>query len=80
MGRLGGGADGGKIEPAGRYLQWRVALEDDTARVRKVTGYYVPQNQPTQVQEATVELASKEAGGRSRTPPAKPRRPVLKIT
>ena len=33
--------------PPGRYLQFRVALEDDAARVRRVMSYYVPQNQAT---------------------------------
>src|SRR5207244_7601 len=61
-GKLGGGSEGGKIaSPAGRYLQFRVALEDDAARVRRVTSYYVPQNQPTTVQDVTVEVASKES-------------------
>ena len=35
--KLGGGNEGGKIaSPPGRYLQFRVALEDDAARVRRV--------------------------------------------
>jgi hypothetical protein len=79
VGRQGGGAEGGKIaSPPGRYLQWRVALEDDAARVRKITSYYAPQNQPTQVQEATVELASKDSAPTLKDS-AKPRSPVLKI-
>jgi hypothetical protein len=79
-GRLGGGAEGGKVQsPPGRYLQWRVALEDDAARVRKVTSYYVPQNQATQVQEATVEPSSKESNPTLKDSAAKPRSPVLKI-
>ena len=78
--KLGGGADGGKIgSPPGRYLQWRVALEDDSARVRKVTSYYVPQNQATQMQDVTVELASKESLPTLKDLAAKPRSPVLKI-
>lgn len=80
VGRQGGGASGGKIQsPPGRYLQWRVALEDDAARVRKVTSYYVPQNQATAVEEATVELATKESGPTLKDSAAKPRSPVLKI-
>jgi hypothetical protein len=80
VGRLGGGAEGGKIQsPPGRYLQWRVALEDDAARVRKVASYYVPQNQPTQVQEVTVDLASKESGPTLKDSAGKPRSPVLKL-
>jgi hypothetical protein len=79
-GRLGGGAEGGKIQsPPGRYLQWRVALEDDAARLRKVTSYYVPQNQPTEVQEVTVELATKESGPTLKDSAGKPRSPLLKL-
>src|SRR5690606_194308 len=78
--RQGGGADGGKIaSPPGRYLQWRVALDDDAARVRKVTAYYVPQNQATRVQEVTVEPATKETGPTLKDSAAKPRSPVLKL-
>jgi hypothetical protein len=80
VGRQGGGADGGKIgSPPGRYLQWRVALEDDAARVRKVTAYYVPQNQPTAVQEVTIEPASKESGPTLKDAAGKARSPVLKL-
>lgn len=80
VGRSGGGAEGGKIQsPAGRYLQWRVALEDDAARVRRVTSYYVPQNQATAVQEVTSELASKDSGPTLKDSAAKPRSPVLKL-
>jgi hypothetical protein len=79
VGRIGGGAEGGKIaSPGGRYLQWRVALEDAAARIRKVTAYYVPQNQATQVQEVTAELASKESLPTLKDS-AKPRSPVLKL-
>ena len=80
VGRIGGGADGGKIQsPPGRYLQWRVALEDDAARLRRVTSYYVPQNQATAVQEVTVELASKDSGPTLKDAAAKPRNPLLKL-
>jgi len=78
--KLGGGSEGGKIaSPPGRYLQWRVALEDDAARVRRVTGYYVPQNQATVVQDVTVELASKDSLPTLKDSAAKPRSPVLKL-
>jgi hypothetical protein len=78
--KLGGGNEGGKIvSPPGRYLQWRVALEDDVARVRRVTGYYVPQNQATQVQDVTVELATKDSLPTLKDSAAKPRSPVLKL-
>lgn len=80
VGRIGGGADSGKIaSPPGRYLQFRVALDDDAARVRKVTSYYVPQNQPTQVQEVTVESATKEASPTLKDSASKPRSPLLKL-
>ncbi len=80
VGKLGGGGEGGKIaSPPGRYLQWRVALEDDAARVRRVTGYYVPQNQATAVQDVTVELATKETMPTLKDSAAKPRSPVLKL-
>jgi hypothetical protein len=77
--RIGGGAEGGKIaSPSGRYLQFRVALEDDAARVGKVMAYYVPQNQATQVQEVTVE-GSGEKMPTLKDSAAKPRSPVLKL-
>ena len=79
-GKLGGGAEGGKIaSPAGRYLQFRVSLEDDSSRVRRVTAYYVPQNLATQVQDVTVELATKETTPTLKDSAAKPRSPVLKL-
>jgi len=80
VGKLGGGADGGKVQsPPGRYLQWRIALEDDTARLRKVSAYYVPQNQATLVQEVTVEPNTKETLPTMKDSAAKPRSPVLKV-
>ena len=80
IGKLGGGNEGGKIaSPPGRYLQFRAALEDDTARVRKVMAYYVPQNTATTVQEVTVELANKESLPTLKDSAAKPRSPVLRI-
>ncbi len=78
--KLGGGADGGKIaSPTGRYMQWRVALEDDAARLRKVVAYYVPQNQATQVQEVTVEPSTKDTLPTMKDSAGKPRSPVLKV-
>jgi hypothetical protein len=78
--KLGGGNEGGKIaSPPGRYLQFRAALEDDSARVRKVTAYYVPQNTATTVSEVTVELANKESQPTLKDSAAKPRSPVLRI-
>ncbi len=78
--KTGGGGEGGKIaSSAGRYLQFRIALEDDSARVRRVAAYYVPQNQPTIVQDVTVELASKESMPTLKDSAAKPRNPVMKV-
>ncbi|MBA3396726.1 MAG: hypothetical protein H0T89_29105 [Deltaproteobacteria bacterium] len=80
-GKLGGGNEGGKIASAsGRYLQFRVALEDDNARVRRVTAYYVPQNQATSIQDVTVDLATKESLPTLKDSAAKPRSPMMKIT
>ena len=80
VGKLGGGTEGGKIaSPTGRYLQFRVALEDDAARVRRVTSYYVPQNQPTTVQDVSVEIASKESLPTLKDSAAKPRSPTLRV-
>jgi hypothetical protein len=80
VGKLGGGTDGGKIaSPAGRYLQFRVALEDTPARVRRVTSYYVPQNQPTTVQDVSVEIANKESLPTLKDSAAKPRSPILRV-
>ncbi|MDX2090064.1 MAG: hypothetical protein SFX73_19560 [Kofleriaceae bacterium] len=79
-GKLGGGTDGGKIaSPPGRYLQFRVALEDDNARVRRVMAYYVPQNQATAVSEVSVEPATKESLPTLKDSAGKPRSPMLKI-
>lgn len=80
-GKLGGGNEGGKIaSTSGRYLQFRIALEDDNARVRRVTAYYVPQNQATSIQDVTVDLATKESLPTLKDSAAKPRSPMMKIT
>jgi hypothetical protein len=79
IGKLGGGVEGGKIaNPPGRYLQFRAALEDDSARVRRVTSYYVPQNSATEIQEITVE-STKENLPTLKDLAAKPRSPILKL-
>jgi len=81
VGKLGGGSEGGKIaSDAGRYLQFRIALEDDNSRVRRVVAYYVPQNQATSVQDVTVELAAKETLPTLKDSAAKPRSPIMKIS
>ena len=78
--KLGGGNEGGKIaNPPGRYLQFRVALDDDAARVRRVIAYYVPQNLATSVQDVTIEPATKESLPTLKDSAAKPRSPVLKV-
>lgn len=78
--KTGGAGEAGKIaSPVGRYLQFRIALEDEAARVRKVSAYYVAQNQPTLVQDVGVELATKESLPTLKDSAAKPRSPVLKI-
>jgi hypothetical protein len=80
VGSQGGGTAGGKIaSPPGRYLQFRTALEDDQARVRRVMAYYVPQNIATAVQEVTVEIATKETLPTLKDSAAKPRSPVLRV-
>ncbi|MEZ4360533.1 MAG: hypothetical protein R3B48_10145 [Kofleriaceae bacterium] len=76
----GGGAQGGKVaSPSGRYWQFRVALEDDRARLSRVTSYYAPTNQATKVEEVTIELAAKESLPTLKELAAKPRSPVLKV-
>nr|HEX4318237.1 hypothetical protein [Kofleriaceae bacterium] len=80
VGKLGGGQDGGKIaSPPGRYLQFRLALEDDQARVRRVNAYYVPQNTATLVSEVSVEIATKETTPTLKDSAGKPRSPVLRV-
>ena len=80
IGKLGGGNAGGKIaSPPGRYLQFRVALDDDAARVSRVITYYVPQNQATAVSDVTVEPATAEKLPTLKDSAAKPRSPVLKL-
>ena len=81
IGKLGGGNEGGKIASAsGRYFQFRVSLDDDDARVRRVVAYYVPQNQATSIQDVTVELATKETLPTLKDSAAKPRSPTMKIS
>jgi hypothetical protein len=78
--KLGGGSEGGHVvSPPGRYVQFRVALEDEAARLRRVTAYYVPQNMATQVSEVGVELANKESLPTLKDSAAKPRSPVMHV-
>lgn len=76
----GGGSASGKVaSPAGRYLQFRTALEDDRARVRRVAAYYVPYNSATAVQEVTIEPPAKDGMVTLKDLAAKPRSPLLKV-
>jgi hypothetical protein len=78
--KLGGGAASGKIaSPPGRYLQFRVAFTDENASVHRVQAYYVPQNQATEVQDVTIEVANKETQPTLKDSASKPRSPVLRI-
>jgi hypothetical protein len=80
IGKLGGGVEGGKIaSPPGRYLQFRTSLDNDSARVQRFMSYYVPQNTATEVQDVTVEPATKETLPTLKDLAAKPRSPVLKL-
>jgi hypothetical protein len=77
---LGGGLESGKIDsPTGRYLQFRAAFSDGDARLQRVSTYYLPQNQPTRIEEITVEPASLEALPTLKDLAAKPRSPLLKL-
>lgn len=75
-GAQGGGLSGGKIaSPAGRYIQFRVALGGESSRFSRAQLAYAPQNQATEVTSVTVEIANREtlptlkdAGGRTRSP------------
>ncbi len=79
-GKLGGNTEGGKIaSPPGRYFQFRAALEDEGARVRRVMAYYVPQNLATTVQDVTVEVANVEKNPTLKDSSGKPRSPILRV-
>jgi hypothetical protein len=78
--KVGGGAMSGKIaSPPGRYLQFRVAFADENASMHRVQAYYVPQNQATEVQDVTIEVATKEAQPTLKDSAAKPRSPILRV-
>lgn len=78
--KVGGESNGGKIaSPPGRYLQFRAALEDDRARVRRVMAYYAPYNSATVVQEVAIDLPAKEGMATLKDLAAKPRNPTLKV-
>jgi hypothetical protein len=70
-----GGRSGKIASPVGRYLQFRAALKDERASLRRVSLYYLPQNNATTIEEVTVEAASKETlptlkdfAGKARSP------------
>lgn len=80
VGKLGGGTTGGKISsPSGRYLQFRVAFNEDDASMRRVSAFYVPQNDPTDVEEVTVEPGGKESTPTLKDASARARNPVVRI-
>jgi hypothetical protein len=80
IGKMGGGTDAGKIaSPPGRYFQFRVALDGADDRLRRVTTYYVPQNQATTIEEVTIEPSEKQTLPTLKDSAAKPRSPVLKV-
>jgi len=76
---IGGGQSGGAIaSPAGRYLQFRVALPDG-ANLRRVVAYFLPANIATAVEEVTVEPATKESQPTLKEAGGKTRSPVLRV-
>jgi hypothetical protein len=80
VGKMGGGADGGKIaSPPGRYFQFRVSFDEADAKLRRVSTFYVPQNEATSIEEVTIEPVQKETAPTLKDSAAKPRSPVLRI-
>jgi hypothetical protein len=75
----GGGLIGGAIaSDPGRYLQFRVSLPADGA-LRRVTAYYLPSNRATQLEDVTVELASRDERPTLKEAAAKARNPIMKV-
>jgi len=75
----GGNSSSGPVaSPAGRYLQFRVALPDDGV-VRRVTTYFLPQNTATAIDEITIEPATKETLPTLKDAGGKPRSPILRV-
>jgi len=80
VGPQGGGLTSGKVEsPPGRYFQFRVALGGDTARLRRASVAFAPQNLATEVKDVTVELASRETLPTLKDVTAKARSPLLRV-
>ena len=74
------GGRGGKItSPAGRYLQFRAALRDDRATLRRVALFYLPQNNATTIEDITIEPASKETQPTLKDFAGKARSPLLRV-
>jgi hypothetical protein len=77
----GQGGSGGKIvSPAGRYLQFRVAFNADDASLRRVTAYYVPQNEATEVESVEIEISSRQTMPTLKDSSSGSRSPVMRIS
>lgn len=80
LGKLPNGLATGKVaSPAGRYLQYRVALPTADSTFRQATLYYVPQNTGTVLSDLVIEPVTKEPLTTLKDLAAKPRSPLLKI-
>ena len=77
----GGGERSGRVaSPSGRYLQLRVSFSGDPAAImRRVTTYYLPQNQATKLTEVTVGDKKSGTPVVLKSTGAKPRSPVVKL-
>jgi len=75
----GGESWGGRIaSPPGRYVQFRVTFGDSSDSVlRQATVYHLPQNRPTEIEKIELEPGSQTDV--TKTDPAKPRSPVIKV-
>jgi hypothetical protein len=79
-GKLGGGTTGGKIgSPAGRYLQFRVSFDEGDASLRRVSAFYVPQNEASKVEEVVAETAGKSSTPTLKDASSRARDPVVRI-
>lgn len=74
-----GGRSGKITSPAGRYLQFRAALRDEKATLRRVSLYYVAQNNATTIEDITIEPASKETLPTLKDLAGKARSPLLRV-
>ncbi|HUH02899.1 MAG TPA: hypothetical protein VML75_12965 [Kofleriaceae bacterium] len=80
-GSAGASGSSGKVgSPSGRYFQFRVSFSGDPdAVLRNATLYYLPQNQPTQIEEVTIGASDKDGLVTTKAGTTKPRSPVLKV-